>query len=169
MSNICSWLVWTHFDLTTFCLLIVCFSCKWLSRKSWYFADSPLGHEFHIWADSTRTRITRTDKKYRLCFCKNPGLHFYRMRLGWQKQTEYGASGFQNVSLSQQRGKSVSGVSRDAKSGRSGRYICAIFFQPVLIFGLRTRKNVPVPVLLTPVSTDSVSTIYISNSAMGTF
>ena len=49
---------------------------------------------------------------------------------------------------------------RDAKSGRSGRYICAIFFQPVLIFGLRTRKNVPVPVLLTPVSTDSVSPIY---------
>ena len=54
---------------------------------------------------------------------------------------------------------------RDAKSGRSGRYICAIFFQLVLIFGLCTQKNVLLPVLLAPVSNDFVRTISISNSA----
>ena len=59
--------------------------------------------------------------------------------------------------------------SRDAKSGRSGRYICAIFFQLVLIFGLCTQKNVPAPVLLALVSTGAVSTYSIIFSAIGTF
>ena len=44
---------------------------------------------------------------------------------------------------------------RDAKSGRSGRYICA-FFQLVLILGSTGQHN-------------SLTTIYISDSAVGTF
>ena len=48
---------------------------------------------------------------------------------------------------------------RDAKSGRSGRYICAIFFQLVLIFGAMPRKKCT---STSAISTDSVSTISIS-------
>ena len=59
---------------------------------------------------------------------------------------------------------------RDAKSGRSGRYICATFFPAGANFWtMHAKNNVPAPVLLAPVSTDSVSITYISNSAIGTF
>ena len=114
-ANICSWLVLTSFDRTTFCFLLsrkCCKCCKWLSRESWYCADSPLCHEFHIWPDSTR--ITRTDKKYWLCFCKNPVLHFYRMRLGSQKLNKYKfeANGFKNFHFID-RGKKLSQCPRE--------------------------------------------------------
>ena len=41
-----------------------------------------------------------------------------------------------------QRTDPMNAICRDAKSGRSGRYICAIFPQLVLIFGLCTRKTI---------------------------
>ena len=58
---------------------------------------------------------------------------------------------------------------RDAKSGRSGRYICTIFPAGANFWAMHAKKNVPAPVLLALVSTGAVSTNSIIFSAMGTF